>query len=287
MQTYASTIENLPERVSMTAERFNVKESTVRKFLSMSFDDIKKLNNPLVRKTRLKPIYINYLNMIYKMIRDNHSREVIYWYVTSKGFKGTLNQLSNTISYLAKNNFKITYSKLRLSENYSKGSIVIKRNDLLKEITARNKKYKHNKTIQEYLELIYEKYPIVKVVNDLYSEFHSTIMGDDPDKLDGFISKYETKKEKDENGKQKIIYDSPISSFIEGLKKDITPVKNAISFPESSGFVEGNNCKFKLIKRIVYGRAKLVNLFYKSYLCFSMKKKNFNLKEAYSLTNKK
>ncbi|MEE1031858.1 MAG: transposase, partial [Ruminococcus sp.] len=40
----------------------------------------------------------------------------------------------------------------------------------------------------------------------------------------------------------------------------MAPVKNAISHPESSGFVEGNNNKFKLIKRIVYGRSGLVNL---------------------------
>ena len=56
---------------------------------------------------------------------------------------------------------------------------------------------------------------------------------------------------------------SKISSLCNGLKKDIAAVKNAISSPISSGFVEGNNNKFKLIKRIVYGKMKLVNLFRK------------------------
>ncbi|WP_368757173.1 transposase, partial [Enterococcus avium] len=36
----------------------------------------------------------------------------------------------------------------------------------------------------------------------------------------------------------------------------------------SSGFVEGNNNKFKLIKRIVYGRSGLVNLSKKCLLAF-------------------
>ncbi len=284
MQAYAATIEKNHKRVSMIAEKFNINKVTVKKYLNMTASEIQSLDNPTVYKKHQKTVgAANYLNIIYKMIRDKHQAEIIYWYVISKGFDGTHKQLEHSIDYIAKNNFNIIYSKLRLSQNYCKGSIVIKRNDLLKEITARDSKYKHNKLIQEYLELIYEKYPIVKVVNDLYSSFHSTIMGDNPNKFDEFIQKYETKKEKDENGKDKIVYKSPIPSFIEGLKKDITPAKNAISFPESSGFVEGNNCKFKLIKRILYGRANLVNLFRKSYLCFSMKKDNFSLKGTYSL----
>jgi len=43
------------------------------------------------------------------------------------------------------------------------------------------------------------------------------------------------------------LLDSKAKKIIEGIKKDIAPVKNAISFDESSGFVEGNNNKFKLI----------------------------------------
>ena len=285
MQAYAATIEKNHKRVSMIAEKFNINKVTVKKYLNMTASEIQSLDNPTVYKKHQKTVgAANYLNIIYKMIRDKHQAEIIYWYVISKGFDGTHKQLEHSIDYIAKNNFNIIYSKLRLSQNYCKGSIVIKRNDLLKEITARDSKYKHNKLIQEYLELIYEKYPIVKVVNDLYSSFHSTIMGDNPNKFDEFIQKYETKKEKDENGKDKIVYKSPIPSFIEGLKKDITPAKNAISFPESSGFVEGNNCKFKLVKRILYGRANLVNLFRKCYLCFSFKKNNFSLKGSYSLT---
>ncbi|WP_416378623.1 transposase, partial [Enterococcus avium] len=45
--------------------------------------------------------------------------------------------------------------------------------------------------------------------------------------------------------------DSPIDSFCQSIKRDIAPIKNAISHSISSGFVEGNNNKFKLIKRIV------------------------------------
>ena len=88
--------------------------------------------------------------------------------------------------------------------------------------------------------------------------------GADPDKLDSFVSKYK---------------ESVINGFVEGIKKDITPVKNAISRDESSGFVEGNNNKFKVIKRILYGRADLAFLFKKCYVAFQVKLQNFSLQK--------
>ena len=59
---------------------------------------------------------------------------------------------------------------------------------------------------------------------------------------------------------------------------------NTISFNESSGFVEGNNNKFKLIKRILYGRCNLVNLFKKCFSIFSLNTSNniFELLNFYS-----
>ena len=75
------------------------------------------------------------------------------------------------------------------------------------------------------------------------------------------------------------LYKDKINSFCNGIKKDIAPVKNAISNEINSGFVEGNNNKFKLIKRIVYGKQKLVNLFKKSYLCFLSTLDNFSMQE--------
>ena len=99
-------------------------------------------------------------------------------------------------------------------------------------------------------------------MESIFKEFHGIIMGDEPENLDKFLKKFE---------------DSEIKSFCHGIKKDIAPVKNAISYPISSGFVEGNNNKFKLLKRIVYGRSGLVNLTKKCKLAFLPKNKDFNL----------
>ena len=59
--------------------------------------------------------------------------------------------------------------------------------------------------------------------------------------------------------------ESRVKGFIGGIEKDIALIKNAISLPNSSGYVEGNNNKFKLIKRILYGRSNFVDLFRKCY----------------------
>ena len=90
------------------------------------------------------------------------------------------------------------------------------------------------------------------------------LMGKEESKLDEYLKEYEK---------------SEIQAFCTGIKKDILQVKNAISFSISSGFVEGNNNKFKVLKRIVYGRSGLVNLEKKCKLAFMSKSEDFSLSE--------
>jgi transposase len=48
-----------------------------------------------------------------------------------------------------------------------------------------------------------------------------------------------------------------INSFSNGLFADLDAVKNSVISPLNSGFVEGTNNKIKVIKRLMYGRAKV------------------------------
>lgn len=155
---------------------------------------------------------------------------------------------------MAKNNgiskIKFTgYSKME----YSKNETVITRRDLLKYLlTIDNEKIK-DKAIESNFGIIKEKYPIVRQIQTTFKDFHDTIFNGDENKLDNFIETYK----------------DILPSFCNGLKKDITAVKNAISNEINSGFVEGNNNKFKLIKRIVYGKQKICNLFKRCFLAFT------------------
>lgn len=140
--------------------------------------------------------------------------------------------------------------------------VVFKRAEILKYLLTCNPKVKRDEKVGMYIDAIKEKYPVAARVETIFKEFHETIMGTKPDKLEGFLEKYK---------------DSEINTFCNGIKKDIAPVKNAISYSVSSGFVEGNNNKFKLLKRIVYGRSGLVNLTKKCKLAFLPKSKDFSL----------
>lgn len=233
----------------------------------MSEDDIQMMDNPKKYKKR-KTVTDDYINMIYKMTLDGIRPEVIFSYVIKKGYLESWKALDNRIVYLLKNNFGVVLSQYwYLKFEYPKNVIIITRNDILKYVTSNKKK---NKIIETYINLLEEKYPIIKEVEEIYDSFYETLMGDDEDKLDTFSSKYQ---------------DSILKGFIEGIEKDIAPIKNAISFPYSSGFVEGNNNKFKLIKRILYGRSTTVNLFRKCYVPFLMNNIDFELMDLFQKKN--
>lgn len=197
------------------------------------------------------------------MLRDKRKMEIIMAYVIKKGYGGSLKSLENYIWLLAKNNFNISLYKNGAYEfSYPNDVTVIRRSELLKYITTKNPKIKLNENVARNFEIIKEKYHAVTLLKDIYDEFYEILMGGVPDKLDYFVDKYK---------------DSLIKVFVDGILNDITPVKNAISHTESNGFVEGNNNKFKLIKRILYGRANLDTLFKKCYIAFKSKSKDFNL----------
>lgn len=232
----------------------------------MSEVEIDALDHPNEYKKR-KTMGDDYINIIYKMLRDGIIPEVILAYALKAGYQGDIEPMATRIRRMAKNNFDMTLGqRWYLKYEYPSDITVIKRNKILKYITTRNPKTKKDEAIETNMEIIKKKYPIIDELEKSYISFHEILMGKDSSKLDGFIEEYK---------------DSNIKTFIDGIKKDIAPVKNAISYETSSGFVEGNNNKFKLIKRILYGRSNLVNLFRKCYLPFLMNNINLKLCEVY------
>ncbi|POZ91197.1 transposase [Petrotoga sp. SL27] len=51
-----------------------------------------------------------------------------------------------------------------------------------------------------------------------------------------------------------------IDKFVNGLKRDIQAVRNAIIYEYNDGLAEGSLIKLKVIKRIMYGRNKFETL---------------------------
>lgn len=253
--------------IEQLAEKYKYSTVTIKKYLKLKPEEVEKIkqrNDYTERKNK----FDEYKNIIYKMLKDNRTLYEILNYLLYIGYDDDVHQLRDYIKILITNNFANLnpedYSRLTLfkEEAYPKEEVVtITRAELLRDILTIDPDLK-NKKLEKYLDIIEEKYPIVKEVKTIFKEYHSVIMGQDADRLDEFLQKYDK---------------SIIQSLCEGIKKDIAAVKNAISSPISSGFVEGNNNKFKLIKRIVYGKMKLVNLFKKSFLAFSVNKESFNI----------
>lgn len=243
-------------------DEFKISQITAKKYIHLSEDDIRSMDNPTVYRPKNKPTN-NYINIIYKMYIAGINPEVIFSYICKLGYCGTWCALDKQIMYILKNNFGVILPiKWYLKSEYPPDVTVIKRNEVLKYITTKNEKKKKSEKVEVNIGLIETRYPIVAKLKEIYDSFHTLLMGDDSKKLIDFIENYR---------------DSKLKGFVEGIEKDIAPIKNAISLPYSSGFVEGNNNKFKLIKRILYGRSNLVNLFRKCYVPFLMNNTDFNL----------
>lgn len=235
----------------------------------MPKEEIDALNNRTVYKKR-KTALDGYMNIIYKMLYDKIYPPIIISYVVKTGYAGNLNTLQTKIKRIAKNNFNLKlWGDWAYKLDYPNDVLIVKRNEILRYITTKNPKTKRNENVDKHIGIIKEHYRIIEVLENIYDDFHKIIMGKDANLLKSFIDKYEI---------------SPAKSFIHGIKDDIDSVINAISSPISSGFVEGNNNKFKLIKRILYGRANLDTLFKKSYLAFKFGLVNFNVRQITSIT---
>ncbi|MGG5372232.1 ISL3 family transposase [Enterococcus sp. AZ196] len=250
--------------IRVMAGLFDIHPVTLKRYLNMTEEQIEQMNHPKnykKHKSGMDP----YLNMIFKMMADGLPDDTIYYYLRKQGCDRKESTIWSYLYLISKNNFpnRGRMNRIRLTEfRYPDDVVIFTRNQLVKVITTVNPKTKRNKTVENYLSLLEESYPVISTLKEAFKSFHSILMGDRPEKMDEFLATYEN---------------SSIANFCQSIKKDIAPVKNAISSNVSSGFVEGNNNKFKLIKRIVYGRSGLVNLSRKCQLAFSATLDNFSL----------
>ena len=252
------------KKIKKICEQFCISAHMAKIYLSMTQEEMKALDSPAKYKKRTRS-GDDFANIIYKMMLDEMADDIIFHYIKNIGVTISDNTLWDYIRSISTNNFpdRPHYYALKLKELcYPADVTVIQRNDILKYLLTVNPKTKKDEEVEKYVDIILQKYPIAAWVKEGFQYFHRIMLGDSPDAVDEFITKYS---------------DTKIGSFCDGLKKDIAPVKNAISLEVSSGFVEGNNNKFKLMKRIVYGRSGLVNLEKKCRLAFMQDTDDFSL----------
>lgn len=95
---------------------------------------------------------------------------------------------------------------------------------------------------QEQYESALKKYPVLADLYAVLKEFHRMVFSQKGDELDTWI---------ETAGNLQI---EEIDSYLGGLKKDLSAVKNGINYEYNNGLAEGSVNKIKLTKRIMYGR---------------------------------
>ena len=95
---------------------------------------------------------------------------------------------------------------------------------------------------QTHREFLWKQIPLLREVEQCIKEFRMLFSKKSLALLYLFIERYKTSEIKE------------LSSFANGLEKDINAVENAVASELSNGFVEGTNSKLKMVKRTMYGR---------------------------------
>lgn len=101
---------------------------------------------------------------------------------------------------------------------------------------------KVNGLTSEQYEAAIKKYPVLGKIYSLLRDFHRITFSQQSSELDSWITKAEQ------------LQIDEVNTYINGLKNDITAVKNGIDFKYNNGLAEGSVNKIKLTKRIMYGR---------------------------------
>uniref|UniRef100_UPI001B8849D5 transposase n=1 Tax=Companilactobacillus furfuricola TaxID=1462575 RepID=UPI001B8849D5 len=245
--------------VEKIASKYRMNVSIVHRYLNMTPEKIDEFDTYVGK--RRKTAVDDYANIIYKMMSAGYSDMIIFSYVLSKGYNKNQSTLWSYMYCISKNNFpgRETESQRHFGGKlgYLDDITVIKKEHLIDNLFKNNPK-------SEYKDIIESAFPVVKRASEIYTEFHFAIMGTNIKAMDDFLDKYET---------------SEISSFCTKIKEDIAAVDAAISSPISSGLVEGNNNKIKLLERIVYGRTNFINFFKKCRLVFLESTGNLDLDE--------
>ncbi len=174
----------------------------------------------------------SYKDIILQMITEGKQYKEMLNILISNGYSGGY---SRFCEYCASIKGKTGNNSGRIKVH----RVFMNRRDIFKHIWS-------NKDINENdKKAVFEKHPELIVIHDCVKAFREMYEQKNENMLLNFIEKYKNSSIK------------ALSSFANGLNNDLAAVKNSVTSPYSNGILEGNNNRLKLIKRMMYGRAKL------------------------------
>lgn len=204
-----------------------ISRTTVAKYLKEDFDPSSAYYNTTIR-SKIKP----YAGDIKDMLCEGKTFKQISAAIREKGYDGS----DSTIRMFATRERKImkeTASQRVSGEKIERKWLVSLLYRPIDEVSSLS---------AEQLDRIIGEYPIIGQVYDAVAGFKQTLFGKKESELDKWLEETDS-LEIDE-----------LCSFINGIKRDIVAVKNAIILDYNNGLAEGSVNKLKVVKRIMYGR---------------------------------
>ena len=161
---------------------------------------------------------------------------VLYKMIKASGFTGGYSQFCNNMNGLLR-----SHGIIAVSCKLDPTPLKIWSPQQLSILMQKDKK-DLKKTDREFLELLYNKCPIVKETEEYIDRFKKLFQS----KELGTLKKWIDDVTKSTSG---------IKGFAKGLLSDFDAVNNAVVTPYSNGQVEGQVNRLKNIKRRMYGKA--------------------------------
>ena len=219
----------------------------IKDMLHISYNTIRRYakGDPLnMCRFNRESVLDKYQPEIIEFLHQNMPRREILERLSSMGYAGKMTALKVYSKKLIEQ-LQIQYTPHKNSTgvpvNSKKKSDLhyVSRQDLLKYLWS-------GKSLpKEDIEYLWGKFPVLSELEFCIAHFRNIYTEKNLKILDWFIAIYKTCSLK------------TIVSFANGLLLDIDAVCNSVISPLSNGFVEGINNKIKLIKRVMYGRAKM------------------------------
>lgn len=183
-----------------------------------------------------------YYDYIIKSLQAGMCRKDVYRNIISQGYKG-----KQTAAYDYMNKI-INRFNIEISINKSASADVIQKRKALQKYDHISRAgvfrflWMNAEIPREHKEYLFKTYPQIKELYACIKEFREIFNDKKMPLLYLFIDRYKKSELKS------------LSTFANGLEKDIRAIENAVASNLSNGFVEGTNSKLKMTKRVMYGR---------------------------------
>ena len=238
-----------------------VSHSTAKRYAHMTPEETEALDRPARRASRKNRVGEEYFPIMYKMMVDGHDDVTILSYLRAQGCDAALGTLHSRMLAISRNHFPerkaVSHpNKLLQKEDPDTpdGTVRLKRSEVFYGLMTLDEKKIAAKGLSGSLSAICDSFPAAREIRRAAQDFHNAVFSDAEASIAAFIEKYHA---------------TFLSGFCAGLVMDLQAVRNAAAVQLSSGWVEGSNNKFKLIKRTMYGRADLPCLEHKCIAVFA------------------